>query len=470
MFYNLFGFGVAADGGSVGKCGTLIKALWGVLCCVFALAVAFLTASLGGCGREENLGSYTVDIDFDGERVKGVAKYTLTKKDVGDKLVFCYYPAALCGGTMESVQLNGADIKVGRLGERNEFFAFDADFKAEDVVKFEYSFMLEESKGRLGITDKTVNFALFYPMKCVKEGGEFIMHEYTSLGDPFYFDFCNLDLRLSVPSTYTIACGGYPEDCRPEGNKTMYAYTFKKVRNVAFSLSELYNVVTKKSGYKSINYYFYDDSKPEETLNEVVSTMNFFDEKIGDYAYNILTFAQSPYEYGGMEYSGYFVVGETAKREDYIYAAVHETAHQWFPMVVGSDEYMRPCFDEGLAEAMSIKYFESKNKKLAKEMYLYAREAYEGYKLNCLALGKKPLEKPNLPLSEYSSGYEYTANAYYASSCVFVKALDAFGGSLSPLKNFYNKNKFKNATAKDFYAGFSFFKRGIAKNILEQYV
>ena len=448
--------------------GKANKTVCRAACLLFILL--FFVIPLGGCGRNAALGEYAVSVDFDGQTVTGTAEYTLAECDVGEKLVFCYYPAVLCGGTIAAVKLNGIDISVERSGEKGEFIAVCADFKAKDVVYFEYSFTLDESDGRLGITDKTVNFALFYPIKCVKNNGEFVMHEYSAFGDPFYFDYCNLDLRLVVPSVYSVACGGYPEECLPSGDRTTYFYSFKNVKNVAFSVSQVYNVVTKKSGYKSINYYYYDDIAPEETLNEVVCALVFFQKKIGEYAYDILTFAQSPYEYGGMEYSCFFVVGECPERENYLYAAVHETAHQWFPIAVGSDEYFRPCFDEGLAETMSIKYYESKDEARAKNMYLSAKAAYEGYKRNCLAVGKKPLEKQNSPLKEYSSAYEYTVNAYYASSCAFLQAFDSLDGSLKPLKNFYRKNKFRNASERDFYASFPLLKRGFAKKSLKNYV
>ena len=453
---------------SVGFCARFIRKI-AIFLFVVLLIGAFSALFTACGGRVKGNGKYSVALHFDGETVNAVSSYSLDRGDEGDKIVFCYYPAALCGGTIEKITVNGNDVRAERSGAHDEFIGLYYDFKQGDLVEFKYDFTPEKCKGRLGITDKTVNFALFYPVKCVKESGGYVMHEYTATGDPFYFDFYDLDMHLFVPSTYSVACGGYPEECNPQGGVTEYFYAFKNVRNVAFSISQYYNVVTQKSGYKSINYYFYDDDDPENTLKEVADAVKFFTRETGGYAYDILTFAQSPYEYGGMEYSAFFIVGEDKNREEYLYAAVHETAHQWFPIAVGSDEYTRPCFDEGLAEFLTRAFIAEKDIDRAKAMYLSAREGYEGYKTNCLSVGKKPLLAGNHPLCEYSSAYEYTANAYYASSCAFEQTAKMAGG-LNFLKKFYGKNKFKNATENDFFKAFSVFKRKAAKKLIDIYV
>ena len=452
----------------VGFCARVIRKI--AVCLSVLLLICAFSALFTACGGSaKDKGKYSLELHFDGESVSAVAGYSLAQADTGDKIVFCYYPAALCGGTIEKIAVNGNDVRSERSGEHDEFIVLYYDFKQGDLIEFKYNFTPEKNEGRLGVTDKTVNFALFYPVKCVKENDEYVMHEYTAIGDPFYFDFYDLEMRLFLPSTYALACGGYPEECNPQGGVTEYYYSFKNVRNVAFSISENYNVVTQKSGYKSINYYFYDDDEPENTLKEVVDAVNFFSGEIGEYAYDILTFAQSPYEYGGMEYSAFFILGEENNREEYFHAAVHETAHQWFPIAVGSDEYLRPGFDEGLAEFLTRAFIAEKDRDRAKAMYLSARESYEGYKTNCLSMGKKPLDAGNLPLCDYSSAYEYTANAYYASSCAFEQTTK-MSGHLNYLSKFYGKNKFKNATESDFFDAISIFKRKAARKLLNNYV
>lgn len=172
----------------VGFCARVLRKI--AVCLSVLLLLCAFSALFTACGGSaKDKGKYSLELHFDGESVSAVAGYSLAQADMGDKIVFCYYPAALCGGTIEKITVNGNDVRSERSGEHDEFIVLYYDFKQGDLIEFKYNFTPEKNKGRLGVTDKTVNFALFYPVKCVKENDEYVMHEYTAIGDPFYFDF-----------------------------------------------------------------------------------------------------------------------------------------------------------------------------------------------------------------------------------------------------------------------------------------
>lgn len=428
----------------------------------------------------EDRGSYALDLSFDGERLSGCSEYTLCKKDCDQgKQAFAFYPAVIAvDATLTSAYLNGEKLESGieRSGEKGEFVTVVAGggrkFSAGDKIKFDFGMTLKKCGGRLGITDKTVNFAMFYPIKCPFFGGESVERPYTEFGDPFSFDFADYCVTLSVPSAFSVACGMTASNCDPSGEKTTYVYEGKNILRFAFTVSKYYNVVAKKSGNRSINYYYYLDEAPEETLSEVAFALECFSRALGDYAYKTLSFAQSPYGTGGMEYSGFFVLGENADREKYVLAAIHEVAHQWFPIAVRSDEYEKACFDEGLAEFLTLDYVRRTDPSRADRLVADARENYEGYKKSCLLVGKKPSEKFNMPLDEYASAYEYVACAYSASMLAFDSVSSKIGGNafFSALSAFYERNKFKSVDPDDFFSCFSVFKRKEMRKILDKFV
>src|SRR2546425_1916160 len=49
----------------------------------------------------------------------------------------------------------------------------------------------------------------------------------------------------------------------------------------------------------------------------------------------------------GMEYPMLTFVPSIEKREDQFWVLTHEFGHEWFPMMVGSDERRYPWMDEG---------------------------------------------------------------------------------------------------------------------------
>lgn len=447
------------------------------------LAVVLIFSACNGASDSKDgggRGTYDVRVSFDGERLVGSSEYTLCEKDCKAKeQTFAFYPAVLAEkAAVTGVYLNGEKLesKIERSGKKDEFVKVvrggGRNFSAGDKIKFDFEMTLKKCGGRLGITDKVANFAAFYPMKCPVRGGECLKRPYAEFGDPFSFDFADYDVTLSVPSDFSVACGMTALECDPSGSETTYVYGGKNLLRFAFSASEFFNVVAKKSGNRSINYYYYLDETPEKTLSEVVNALDHFSRFLGDYAYRSLSFAQSPYDTGGMEYPGFFVLGENKDEKKYLLAAIHETAHQWFPIAVCSDEYDRACFDEGLAEFLTLDYVRYIDSAYADKLVADARGSYEGYKKSCLLVGKKPSEKFNMPLDEYASAYEYVACAYSASMLAFDSASSEIGRKafFSALSAFYKKYKFKNADSSDFFSCFSVFKRERVKKILEKYV
>ena len=63
------------------------------------------------------------------------------------------------------------------------------------------------------------------------------------------------------------------------------------------------------------------------------------------YPYSHATTIEGPIE--GMEYPMLTFVPNSPTREDQQWALAHEFGHEWFPMIVGSNERLYPWMDEG---------------------------------------------------------------------------------------------------------------------------
>jgi hypothetical protein len=73
--------------------------------------------------------------------------------------------------------------------------------------------------------------------------------------------------------------------------------------------------------------------------------IQLFSEQWGTYPWPHATTVEGLIE--GMEYPMLTFVPAIEKREDQFWVLMHEFGHQWFPMIVGSDERRYPWMDEG---------------------------------------------------------------------------------------------------------------------------
>jgi len=74
-------------------------------------------------------------------------------------------------------------------------------------------------------------------------------------------------------------------------------------------------------------------------------TIRYFSQQWFRYPYPHATTVEGPIE--GMEYPMLTFVPNGVNREDLQWVLMHEFGHEWFPMVVGSNERLHPWMDEG---------------------------------------------------------------------------------------------------------------------------
>src|SRR5438128_3390536 len=95
-----------------------------------------------------------------------------------------------------------------------------------------------------------------------------------------------------------------------------------------------------------IETYYHPEAAPWEEANKMARfTIRHFSETWGMYPWPHATSVEGLVE--GMEYPMITFVPSLEKREDQYWVLMHEFGHEWFPMLVGSDERRYPWMDEG---------------------------------------------------------------------------------------------------------------------------
>jgi len=148
---------------------------------------------------------------------------------------------------------------------------------------------------------------------------------------------------------------------RPASGSKTWRFAAENVRDFAFAMAPDFR--WDASSYNGIRIQtFY---RPEATLWEEANRMSWvtiqhFSERLYPYPWPHATTVEGPND--GMEYPMLTFVPTETTREGLYWVLTHEFGHEWYPMIVNSNERLYPWMDEGFNTFIDIEsvevYFE----------------------------------------------------------------------------------------------------------------
>ena len=236
---------------------------------------------------------------------------------------------------------------------------------------------------RMGRDGSLYEIAQWYPRLAVYDDVRGWNHEpYIGAGE-FYLEYGSFDVSLTVPATYIVAAtgtlrnpevvltqaqrnrlsmargsttpvaiitadeAGKPARSRPAGRGQLtWRFTADSVRDFAFAAGP--DLRWDASSYDGIliqTLYRPKATQWEEANRMAREAIKHFSTQWYRYPYPHATTVEGPIE--GMEYPMLTFVPNSPSREELQWVLSHEVGHQWFPMVVGSNERLYPWMDEG---------------------------------------------------------------------------------------------------------------------------
>ena len=426
----------------------------------------------------KNLNKYIMDVIFDDESKRLMCnqnvEYVNNTNIALDKIYFHIYPNAFSKKEfapfekdemnqaypngfnegyidIKNVLNNNNKMKYEIIGDKNDILEVKLDklLKEGESIKIDlkYNVKLPNCLGRFGYGENTVNVTNWFPIACVYDDKGWNLKSYEAVGDPFYSDTSNFEVRLLAPSKYKLATTGEIVEQKTDTEKTLYTIDAKLVRDFAFILSDKFTI--NKTKYKDvlINTYNLNENMSQEAVDVAKSSIDIFSNLFGDYPYNTYSVVASDFFIGGMEYPMLVMIDESLYNNEnkflLEYVIAHETAHQWWYSVVGNDEISEPWLDEALTEYSTVLYFEQKygketGDKLIKTMEVQTRN----YKTNDIFKAT----------TDYKDSSEYSLSVYTKGAVVFSKIRNEVGDEVffNTLKEYYNTYKFKNVNGPQF--------------------
>jgi peptidase M1-like protein len=237
--------------------------------------------------------------------------------------------------------------------------------------------------GRMGRDGPLYEIAQWFPRLAVYDDVRGWNHEpYIGAGE-FYLEYGSFDVSLTVPANYVVAAtgtlrnpevvltsaqrarlvaargstepvavitageAGRPDQSSPAATGQLtWRFTADSVRDFAFAAGpELRWDASSYDGILIQTFYRPKAKKWEEANRMAREAIKYFSEQWYRYPYPQASTVEGPIE--GMEYPMLTFVPDSPAREDLQWVLSHEFGHEWFPMVVGSNERLYPWMDEG---------------------------------------------------------------------------------------------------------------------------
>lgn len=413
---------------------------------ILCIAVCMLLLTLSACNRnsEKNVVSpiYEINVTYDGEykihATENVCYFnnsdtTLTQitmalyanaynegnqpfsKDVAGS---AYYNGLSYGGiTVSDLKIDKSPAEYTVDGTTLNFNIPQLESGKSINLSLEYEITLPECTGRLGKTPLSVNLCNFYPQICPIKNGKFVTHDYSCYGDPFCSEIADFYVNVTLLDADTkIATGGSITDVyKDESGKTTYEIISEKTRDFGLVFSKSFKTTTKNCNGINITYQYLSDEAPEDTVNLAANALTSFSKAFGKYPYSSFTICETPFAHRGMEYSSLILITDKMLAKERELTVIHETAHQWWYGVVGSDQYEEAYLDEGLTEFSTA--------------YYYHLQGNDETFSNLIAAHK----------ANYQTYSEYLSSKGIPFDCVMTKALNEFSSQSEYIITAYDK-------------------------------
>ncbi|HEX9730016.1 MAG TPA: M1 family metallopeptidase [Gemmatimonadales bacterium] len=239
----------------------------------------------------------------------------------------------------------------------------------------------EMGAGRMGRDGTLYEIAWWYPRMVVYDDVRGWNHDPFIGGGEFYLEYGRFDVTIELPAEYVVAATGVlqnPADVLTAAQRERLARAVRSSTPVAIiTADEAGTPQTRPTRGGTRSWHFVADSvrdfafaaapnfrwdavgwdgilieslyRPgaagwEESIRMAEQSIRYFSERLYRYPYPHATTIEGPI--AGMEYPMLTFVAGT-DRENLHFTLMHEFGHEWYPMVVGSNERLYPWMDEG---------------------------------------------------------------------------------------------------------------------------
>ena len=296
---------------------------------------------------------------------------------------------------------------------------------------------------RFGYSDHVWQFGNVLPILSVYKNGTWRTDPYCPIGDPFVSECANYTVTLSVPDGWQCAATAKAEK---DGN--LLRMRAEAVRDFTFALSREWQCAQTNANGVRVLSFASDASSARRAAKYAVQAIKTYEKLYGTYPYAALTLSEADFPLGGMEYPGFILLDQSYYYKDWEdtleLLIAHETAHQWFYALVGSDQYYAAWQDEALSEWAMLRYVKTRYG-ISAYNHLVASRIDAPMQENILS----PVT-PGSPIDYFGDFSTYSA-VVYGRGAALMQAVEEMTGSADAfLRAYCDQFAFSFASREDF--------------------
>lgn len=324
----------------------------------------------------------------------------------------------------------------------------------------------------------------WYPKICAYDENGW--HPTPYVAREFYGPFGSFDVTIQIDPNYKIGATGVLQNAAEIGwgydkpgsdlkptvkAKRTWRFTGSRIHDFVWAADPDYRHITRKIAGGPDVHVIYDfkpdnlknDSAWQKVADAAVTVLPFIEKHFGKYPYPQYSFIQGGD--GGMEYAMATLISGPS-----LGTAFHEWMHNWYQMILGTNESLHAWMDEGFtsfAEDLVSKFYhkrssiedykdalkEKPDNENLKQLIASLPENHSGAYAGYFALVKSGLAEPLTTHSDhYNCNYAYSINAYSKGE-VFLEQLGYIVGAETRdkiLLEYYNQWKFRHPGPDDF--------------------
>ena len=298
---------------------------------------------------------------------------------------------------------------------------------------------------RVGKVGRDYQLGNVLPLLSLYQDGEWRTDAYSPVGDPFVSSCANFHVTVHLPEGYVPACSAFLQ----KGEDGAWRGDMLAARDFCLCVSPDYITAAGWAGETAVYSCAKTEQGAKRALDHAKKALETYAALYGDYPWPAFTVCEESFPFGGMEYPGLCMIGEENYREDKAdtleLTVAHETAHQWFYALVGSDQARQPWQDEALCEYAMLRYVRAR----------YGQGSYETlkyYRVDAPMREKLPGSlTPGSPIDYFGNLTDYRT-VVYGRGAALLLALDELlpGGMDGFLKAYASEFAFRFAARADF--------------------
>ncbi|HOB64516.1 MAG: M1 family metallopeptidase [Clostridiales bacterium] len=464
------------------------------------LILAFVVALSACSGKktddipkgDKELNKYSIEIDLEDNllsaRLKTSLSYTNNTGGELNELKFHIYPetyrkdSATCAFFSKLSAYGGIDIL--------SVAANDAltDFEAQGTIltvklpsplpggekvtiSIDSGLSVPKSDLRFGLNSNVLRLANFYPVICVYEGSDWRADKYYKVGNPFYTDIADYEVKLTCPENLVVASTGVCKSEGAEGGRKTLILEATSVRDFAIAASKDFKVAERVQGGKVVKYYYTGLASRQTELETAAKALEAFSEAFGGYPYPAFTVVEAEFYYGSAGFGNLAIISKSSS--DKKKAIVLETAAQWFGGIVGSDQ-VNSCWQHGALSAFLSRYhyYLIGDKPEYERQRGLDKSEYTGFQ------AARQKDKPEYDYSinknvyKYATNYEYWMLIYKKGGLMFDACLDVLGKDKmnKALKTYVEAFAFKNPNPAEMLGVFDKASKQSVSRVIEPWL